>query len=577
MSDKKKSISKKSIVHLVILGLILFLGTGVAGGFQLYKQNLKIYKDAADSYVNMLCYQIGNVDINGIIQHQEEICDFREKLSVFLNDKEADHETYEQLLDETDEEIVNVYNQWNEVDSFILGFGNICNDIRYAYVVIPTDQDLVYMWDSQIEMTLLYTPFSHAPYSGKEKEHIMAAMRGDLVSDFFTEDVDGELLGTALSPVWDENGQIRAVAAIDISVSSIRSASLKLLLHVGIAILLIMMVSITVYHYVIRKQIIDPIVLLTKATDGFVNNLQRESSEPFHVDVQTGNEIDVLARSFERMDLKLLDYIRENAAITAEKERIGTELALATRIQMDMLPRIFPPFPNIKEIDLYASMDPAKEVGGDFYDYFMVDEKQLWLVVADVSGKGIPAALFMMMSKIMVQNFAQTLKNPGEVLEQVNNQICNNTREEMFVTVWLGVLDLQTGLVTAANAGHEYPVLKEPGGDYRLVKDKHGLVVGGMAGYHYREYQLRLQPGSRLFVYTDGLPEASNDEEEMFGIERTLKVLNEVKEGSPREVLQHVSQAAADFVGRAPQFDDMTMLCLDYYGEKGEKGTVPFS
>jgi sigma-B regulation protein RsbU (phosphoserine phosphatase) len=186
--------------------------------------------------------------------------------------------------------------------------------------------------------------------------------------------------------------------------------------------------------------------------------------------------------------------------------------------------------------------------------------------MADVSGKGIPAALFMMMSKIMVQNFALTLGGPGEVLQKVNDQICTNQVEEMFVTVWLGFLDLRTGLLTAANAGHEYPILMAPGGEFELLKDKHGLVVGGMEGYPYQEYQLKLEAGSRLFLYTDGLPEAIDTENRMFGIERTLKSLNEVKNGTPREVLDHVTKSVADFVGSAPQFDDTTMLCLDYRG-----------
>ena len=356
------------------------------------------------------------------------------------------------------------------------------------------------------------------------------------------------------------------MAAVDISISMITSMCFKLLCNIGIAIFLIILISITIYHYVVRKQIIAPIVTLTDAADGLVRNLREEGCKPFSVNVHTGDEIDVLARSFEQMDEKLLEYIRENAAITAEKERIGTELALASRIQEDMLPSTFPPFPDRSEIDLYATMKPAKDVGGDFYDFFKISENVVGLVMADVSGKGIPAALFMMMSKIMVQNFALTLGGPGEVLQKVNDQICTNQVEEMFVTVWLGFLDLRTGLLTAANAGHEYPILMAPGGEFELLKDRHGLVVGGMEGYPYQEYQLKLEAGSRLFLYTDGLPEATDTENRMFGIERTLKSLNEVKNGTPREVLDHVTKSVADFVGNAPQFDDTTMLCLDYRG-----------
>ena len=566
MSDKKKSISKKILFRLAVLGFFLFLGTGLAGGIQLYKQNLKIYKDAAESYVNILYYQIGMVNINEILEHEQEIRKLSDELEAFYKDKEAKEDEYWKIVNRYSKETFDVYQAWSEVDSFTVGFGNICKDIRYAYVAIPTEDEMIYIWDSDLEGVEMTIPFNHLPYAGKEKEHFMAIMGGGKTEDFFTDYVDGEYFGTALCPIWDINDKICAVAAIDISISSIRHAFWRLLINIGLAISLIMLVSITIYHHVVRKQIVDPIVTLTRSADNLVNNLQQEDSEPFAVDVHTGDEIDVLARSFESMDARLHDYIRENASITAEKERIATELTLAQRIQMDMLPRIFPPFPGRKEIDLYASMKPARDVGGDFYDFFMVDENRLAIVMADVSGKGIPAALFMMMSKIMVQNFALTVAGPAEVLEKMNNQICLNTETEMFVTIWLGVLDLKTGLLTAANAGHEYPVVMEPGEDFKVIKDRHGLVAGGMENYAYTEYQIQLEPGSRLFLYTDGLPEATDAEERMFGMDRTLEALNEVKGGKPKDVLDHVSEAVDAFVGDAPQFDDTTMLCLDYYG-----------
>ena len=197
---------------------------------------------------------------------------------------------------------------------------------------------------------------------------------------------------------------------------------------------------------------------------------------------RTNDEIQVLAESFDDLSKKTRKYIEDITDITREKERIGTELELASKIQSDMLPNIFPPFPYRTDMNIFASMEPAKEVGGDFYDFFLLDEDHLGLVMADVSGKGVPAALFMMISKILVQNYALTGRSPREVLEAVNQQICKNNREEMFITVWLGILDLKTGRMTASNAGHEYPVLCRPGGKFELVRDKHGFVIGGMDG-----------------------------------------------------------------------------------------------
>ena len=571
MTKKKKSLSRKSIIRLIVLGIVLFAGTGLAGGIQIYHQNLGSFKNTAESYAYMVTYEVSYSDIDAILENEEAICAI-DKRAGFLAKQETDDnsvnkQVMERISAEFGKEQADAYNAWVTIAKFIVGFGNICNNMESAYVVIPTEEDLIYLWNSKLSEDNEIIPFEHFPYTGDEKEHIMAVMSGEREMDFFTATLeDGEKIGTFLTPIFNQNTEVCAVAAVDISISMITSMCFKLLCNIGIAIFLIMLISITIYHYVVRKQIIAPIVTLTDAADGLVRNLREEGCKPFSVNVHTGDEIDVLARSFEQMDEKLLEYIRENAAITAEKERIGTELALASRIQEDMLPSTFPPFPDRSEIDLYATMKPAKDVGGDFYDFFKISENVVGLVMADVSGKGIPAALFMMMSKIMVQNFALTLGGPGEVLQKVNDQICTNQVEEMFVTVWLGFLDLRTGLLTAANAGHEYPILMAPGGEFELLKDKHGLVVGGMEGYPYQEYQLKLETGSRLFLYTDGLPEATDTENRMFGIERTLKSLNEVKNGTPREVLDHVTKSVADFVGSAPQFDDTTMLCLDYRG-----------
>ena len=266
------------------------------------------------------------------------------------------------------------------------------------------------------------------------------------------------------------------------------------------------------------------------------------------------------------MESDLADYENNLTRITAEKQRIQTELTLANKIQADMLPNLFPPFPDRDEFSIYASMTPAKEVGGDFYDFFLVDEDHLALVMADVSGKGIPAALFMMMSKIMLQNQAMTGKEPKDVLTAVNNQICSNNKEQMFVTVWIGILELSTGKLTAANAGHELPILKERDGSFELVRDKHGLVIGAMEGIPYRDYTLQLHPGSKLFLYTDGLLEATNASNELFGAERALDALNRAKDAAPQELLEFVDADVKRFVGDAPQFDDLTMLCLQYNG-----------
>ncbi|MCR5587840.1 MAG: serine/threonine-protein phosphatase [Lachnospiraceae bacterium] len=262
------------------------------------------------------------------------------------------------------------------------------------------------------------------------------------------------------------------------------------------------------------------------------------------------------------------DLVMKYEQQRTDATRIGTELSLATNIQTSMLPHIFPAFPMRSEFDIYASMDPAKEVGGDFYDYFLIDDDHLGMVIADVSGKGVPAALFMMASKIILQSVAIMGYSPAEVLKRTNDSICSNNEAEMFVTVWLGILELPTGKLTMANAGHEYPTIRQPGGEFELFNDKHGFVIGGMEGMSYKEQEIQMQPGSKLFVYTDGVAEATNSENEMYGTERMINALNIAPDASPEQILKNVRADVDSFVKEAEQFDDLTMLCIEYKGRR---------
>ncbi len=252
----------------------------------------------------------------------------------------------------------------------------------------------------------------------------------------------------------------------------------------------------------------------------------------------------------------------------AERERINSELNMATEIQKGMVPHDFPPFPDRDEFDVYAVMEPAREVGGDFYDFFLIDDDHLCLVMADVSGKGIPAALFMMVSKVLLQSYAVMSQSAAEILTKVNDFLSSDNKVDMFVTVWLGIMEISTGKVIAANAGHEYPIIKHAGRPFELLKDTHGLVIGAMDGIEYKDYKIQLSPGDKLFVYTDGVPEASNEDRAMFGTDRLIAVLNENPDASPEQIMKNVHAAVDRFVKDTEQFDDLTMLCIEYKGKE---------
>ena len=295
-----------------------------------------------------------------------------------------------------------------------------------------------------------------------------------------------------------------------------------------------------------------------------VGNIKRE--ENLNIDIHTGDELEDLAHSIMKMDGDLKTYIKELSEFTAEKEKMSAELNVAKSIQTGALPSKFPPFPDKKEFDLYATMTPAKEVGGDFYDFFMVDDDHIALVMADVSGKGIPAALFMMESKILIRSAVQSGLSPSAALIKANEQLLENEDIDFFVTVWLAVVDINTGKGLAANAGHEHPTLKHKNGDYEMVKYKHSLAVATIEGLQFKEHEFELKAGDELFVYTDGVTEATNSDNELFGEERLVDSLNKCKASGPEELLPHIKADIDEFVGDAPQFDDITMLAFRYNG-----------
>ncbi len=280
--------------------------------------------------------------------------------------------------------------------------------------------------------------------------------------------------------------------------------------------------------------------------------------------IKTGDEIEDLGNAFNDMAKNLDEYVKNLASVTAEKERIGAELNIATEIQAQMLPSIFPAFPERSEFDIFATMTPAKEVGGDFYDFFMIDDRHLAIVVADVSGKGVPAALFMVIGKTLIKDHTTLDRDLGEVFTEVNRILCENNEHGMFITAFEGVLDLVTGEFNYVNAGHETPYICKKNGTYEPYKIKSGFVLAGMEGIKYKSGSVMLEPGDKIFQYTDGVTEATDKNDKLYGNDRVQNILGENKDTDVTNLLYNVKADIDKFVGEAPQFDDITMLCLEY-------------
>ena len=370
-------------------------------------------------------------------------------------------------------------------------------------------------------------------------------------------------------PVGDESNGTRGYILADFTLNEMTHDMLAFLIRYIFATIAVTAFMGFIITRLMERTTVRPINAIAKAAQSYVEDRRSGNTRMEHfssLPIRTGDEVEHLNRVMAQMEKDLSVYMEDLTRVTKKEERVRTELDMASKIQKGALPDIFPAFPDRQEFDLYASMEPAKEIGGDFYDFFLIDDDHLCLVIADVSGKGVPAALFMMASKIILADNAIMGKSPSEILYDANNAICKNNKLEMFVTVWVGILEVSTGKLSAANAGHEYPALKRGDGGFSVFKDRHGFVLGGMEGMKYKEYEIQLSPGDKLFVYTDGVSEANDPDGNMFEVKRMIDALNEDPDASPAQILGAVRGEISKFVREAEQFDDLTMLCLEYKG-----------
>lgn len=372
------------------------------------------------------------------------------------------------------------------------------------------------------------------------------------------------VVGWKLTVVMPVDEMLKPAEAADQAIRSISTQALKdmddIIRRLNLIMLGLFLFLTATFVFIVRNvcdRVSRPILTLAQDVRGI-----GEGNLDYRCGIHTGDEIELLGESFERMTVSLRVYIENLTRATAEKERIGAELNVAHRIQANMLPCIFPPFPDRPEFDLYAMMIPAKEVGGDFYDFFMVDEDHLMVVIADVSGKGIPAALFMMTTKTLIQTLAQTGMTPAQVLDEANARLCERNETGMFVTAWVGMLEISSGRLICANAGHNAPLIRRSGARFEFLKIRPGFVLAGMEGTCYRPSETTLLPGDMLYMYTDGVTEAFNPEEQLYGEARLQKALEQNDAADLKALLNAVKADIDAFASGAAQSDDITMLIL---------------
>lgn len=567
MQKKKSRLALKFMVGFMLLGILICVTSSFIGYYQYKSVIEKQYNDTAYQTVDVA---MSYVEKDALLEYVDIVKAVRDG-----NMKKEDLTKYtsSEAYQTVSQHIVDLRRGMEANDIF---FVYIDRATLLSYTEGATDwMPLWYLFDAYHIEEYSYSLGDNSPFNPKYIEEIDTMMQtGEKSDSYFISKGDYGYNTSALMPIHiEKNGDEidgMLIACVEIPMTTIQSALKQYIIYAVAITVVLIILFIMIYMMYLYRRVIIPIDRMAKEADGFIDN-QNKISEDLK-DIKTGDEIQNLAESILKMQTDINDYITNITQITAEKERIGAELDVAKHIQASMLPCIFPAFPDRPEIDIYATMDPAKEVGGDFYDFFMVDERHLAVVIADVSGKGVPAALFMVIGKTLIKDHTTPNCDLGKVFSEVNDLLCESNSEGLFITAFEGVLDLLTGEFNFVNAGHEMPFICKAGGGFEPYKIRAGFVLAGMEGMNYRAGTMMLEPGDKLFQYTDGVTEATDINNALYGMDRLSAVLNKVKHGAPDEILSAVKQDINEFVGEAPQFDDITMLCLEYKARIEIKG-----
>ncbi len=570
---KKHNLAKRISKFIFTVNSLIIILILVITTFESYFLTSRVYKEKTMQVAKSLA---GAVDGEGI----------RVLLDIIVTDEyqslraEAEAKNDEQM-------IVDYFNEHIDYagEGSMEGYDLFTTLVNYAVDSINKfrdDMDVQYLYVDYIKDGYsynIYDPDDVFFSMGKKTklDDAFENMKGNERVEPRTSHTEYGWLATGGIPIYDKEGKAVAIAFCDINMNVVIKESLMFSFSVLVAAFIALFLISFKLKGMVQRRITAPVEQLTDANDQFAEKKggAYTKEDIIRLDINTGDEIEELYHATRFMQSRIIDYMENLTKVTAEKERIGAELNVATQIQADMLPRIFPPFPERDEFDIYAYMTPAKEVGGDFYDFFLIDDKHMGLVMADVSGKGVPAALFMVIAKTLIKNRAMNGElSPAIILSNVNDQLCEGNEAELFVTVWLAIINLNTGKGKAANAGHEHPALRRKDGSYELVEYKHSMAVATFEGLPFKEHEFELHPGDSLFVYTDGVPEATNINNELYGTDRMLEALNKDPDASQEQILKTVKTSVDEFVGECDPFDDLTMLGFKYYGNKTQKGVV---
>lgn len=554
----KMTLKKKAIAQIFSLAFVL-AAVAVFVSYTTYSQTMDDhYKTSARNIADTAAIVIGREPIKKYSDRVREIY-LQKPMPTFQtkHEEEAYYAKYTPIVDDVYRLMVQELDEIRKAHG-ILSLYIISVDPKSkscVYVMDASDPDMVCQvgtWDIIYEKN--YDIFSD-PKNGFES--------------YITNTKQYGWLCSAGSAIIDGEGNVVGYAMVDLSMDAVMQDRYVFLTELCLILMVLTIILISVFVRIQNHSVVNPIKNLAQFARIFVDNINSnmEDREGFlfeKIKITSGDEIEELSHSIQFMEKEIYMYIENLSKITSEKERIGAELNVATQIQANMLPSIFPAFPERKEFDIFATMNPAKEVGGDFYDFFMIDERHLAVVIADVSGKGVPAALFMVIGKTLIKDHTQPGRDLGEVFTKVNNLLCESNSGNLFITAFEGVLDLMTGEFTFVNAGHDAPYLCKKDGEFEACRVKPGFVLAGIEEIRYHSDRMMLEEGDKLFFYTDGVTDAMNKDNQLYGSKRLEKSLHEHRKDSPEHLLPAIKRGIDSFAGEADQFDDITMLCLEY-------------
>ncbi len=576
---KKRKTLKVKVVFVMLLFTILLSAITILSSYQTYSRSFKEhYENLASSISKTTASVVPAEKVKKLTDETARV--FRE-----ICEENGDAPNPENYSDEQFEEYYSRFEHITQMPEYteilsLLEALREDNDVRSLYIGFTDTQTMkdLYIVDASEGVE----PCVPGDFDDVNPEHIEKIKNGNYdFPPFVTNLEEYGWLCSAYIPITDDEGNVVGAALTDISMNKIMSDINMFLVKMTSVVAIIALLMFVLILCMTDRAILKPINKLSRAASGYLEaKKQRGGREELlfeSIDIKTGDEIENLFTSVKQMEKDINLYINELTSVTAEKERIGAELDIATKIQASMLPCIFPAFPERDEFEVYATMTPAKEVGGDFYDFFMVDEDNLAIVMADVSGKGVPAALFMVIGKTLIKDHTTSGRDLGEVFTEVNQLLCESNSEELFITAFVGVLNLKTGNFRYVNAGHEIPFIAKKGEKFEPYKIRAAFVLAGMEGMKYKSGEMQLEPGDKLFQYTDGVTEATNKDNQLYGMGRLETTLSKLTSKSATEILEGVKADIDEFVDNAPQFDDITMLCLEYHGTQENSRTVDLS